>query len=248
MAKDLFSKQSDLYARYRPTYPKELYEYILSFVKEKNIAWDCATGNGQAAVVLAEYFKKVIATDISAAQIEKAIPKENIEYSVCPAESTPFADNSFDLVTVAQAYHWIKWDEFQKEVTRVCKPGAVIAIWMYYNHTTGNDKIDNAVKDFYENVTKSYWDYERKYVEDLYTSVDFDYELLPAKKFETTLHWQREDLLGYISSWSAVQKYIKTNGRSPVPMIGEEIKKLWLEGEVKKVVFPIYLKLGKVSK
>ena len=137
MAKDLFSKQSDLYARYRPTYPKELYEYILSFVKEKNTAWDCATGNGQAAVVLADHFKKVIATDISAAQIDKAIKKENIEYSVCPAESTPFEENTFDLVTVAQAYHWINWKEFKKEVTRVCKPGAIIAIWVYYRNIPG---------------------------------------------------------------------------------------------------------------
>src|SRR5262245_43157313 len=123
MAKDLFSKQSDLYAKYRPTYPKKLYEYILSFVIERNTAWDCATGNGQAAVILSDYFKKVIATDISAAQIEKAIPKENIEYSICSAELTSFAENTFDLVTVAQAYHWIKWKEFKKEVTRVCKPG-----------------------------------------------------------------------------------------------------------------------------
>jgi len=105
MAKDLFSTQSDLYAKYRPTYPKELYDHILSFVKEKNTAWDCATGNGQAAVVLADHFKKVVATDISSAQIDKAVIKENIEYLVCPAESNPFTDNTFDLVTVAQAYH-----------------------------------------------------------------------------------------------------------------------------------------------
>jgi len=78
MAKDLFSTQSDLYARYRPTYPKRLYEYVFSFVKEKNTAWDCATGNGQAAVVLADHVKKVIATDISAAQIDKAIKKKTL--------------------------------------------------------------------------------------------------------------------------------------------------------------------------
>ena len=248
MAKDLFSKQSDLYARYRPTYPKELYEYIFSFVKEKNTAWDCATGNGQAAVVLAEYFKKVIATDISAAQIEKATLKNNIEYLVCPAESTPFRENTFDLVTIAQAYHWIKWTDFKKEVTRVCKPGAIIAAWMYYDHTTGDGKIDKAVKDFYNNVTRPYWDYERKYVEDKYSAVEFDYEVLPAKGFETTLKWQREDLVGYISSWSAIQKFIKENGHPPIPIIEEKIKKLWLEGELKKVTFPIYLKLGRVLK
>lgn len=248
MAKDLFSNRSDLYAKYRPTYPKELFEYIVSFVKEKNVAWDCATGNGQAAVVLADHFKKVIATDISAAQIEKAVKKENIEYSVCAAESTPFADNTFDLVTVAQAYHWIKWKEFKKEVTRICKPNAVIAIWTYYDRITEDEKIDKAVNYFYENVTKPYWDYERKYVEEKYSTVEFDYELLPVKEFETVLHWQREDLLGYVSSWSAVQKFIKQNGHSPVPILEEEINKLWPEGETKKVVFPIYLKLGRIIK
>ena len=248
MAKDLFSKQSDLYARYRPTYPSELYEYILSFVKEKNIAWDCATGNGQAAIVLADHFKKVVATDISAAQIEKATPKGNIEWLVCQAESTPFAESTFDLVTVAQAYHWIKWKEFRNEVRRVCKNNAVIAVWLYYNHTTGDMGIDNVVRDFYENVTRPYWDYERKYVEELYATVEFDYELLPVKNFEITLNWQGEDLLGYISSWSAIQKYVKVNGHSPIPIIEKVIKKLWPEDEKKQVTFPIYLKLGRVSK
>jgi ubiquinone/menaquinone biosynthesis C-methylase UbiE len=248
MAKDLFSKQSDLYARYRPTYPKELYDYILSFVKEKNTAWDCATGNGQAAAVLADHFKKVIATDISAAQIDKAIRKENIEYLVCPAESTPFEENTFDLVTVAQAYHWIKWDEFRKEVSRVCNPGAIIAAWTYNRNKIGDKKIDDAVYSFYENVTKPYWDYERKYVEELYATVEFDYELLPVKQFETTLNWQREDMIGYISSWSAIQKYIKANGHSPISIIEEELNKFWPEGEVKKVSFPIYLKLGRINK
>ncbi len=248
MAKDLFSTQSDLYAKYRPTYPKELYEYILSFVKEKDIAWDCATGNGQAAVVLADYFKKVCATDISAAQIDKAAKKENIEYSVCPAEATSFEENTFDLVTVAQAYHWIKWGEFREEVFRVCKPGAVIAIWTYYRNITGDKKIDDAIYDFYENVTKPYWDYERKYVEEKYETVDFDYKSLPVKNFETTLEWQSEDMLGYVSSWSAIQKFIKANGYSPVSKLGEQLKNIWPKDEVKKIVFPIYLKLGRITK
>jgi len=248
MGKDLFSKQSDLYARYRPTYPKELYDHILSFIKEKNTAWDCATGNGQAAVVLADHFKKVMATDISAAQIDKAIKKDNIEYSVCSAESTPFEENTFDLVTVAQAYHWIKWKDFKKEVTRVCKPSAIIAIWTYYRNTTGVKKVDDAVYNFYENVTRPYWDDARKYVEEKYSTVEFDYDLLPVKVFETTLNWQREDMIGYISSWSAIQKYITINGNSPILIIEEEINKLWPKGEVRKVSFPIYLKLGRVVK
>jgi ubiquinone/menaquinone biosynthesis C-methylase UbiE len=248
MAKDLFSNQSDLYARYRPHYPKELFDYIVSFVNNRDTAWDCATGNGQAASVLADYFEQVIATDISAAQLEKAVQKNNITYSVCPAESTPFSDNTFDLVTVAQAYHWIKWKAFRKEVIRVSKPGAVIAVWMYYNHNTHDEKVGTAVRNFYETVTKPYWEYERKYVEEKYETVEFDYELLPVKQFESVLNWHREDLLGYVSSWSAIQKIIKANGYSPVPELAKELKTLWPDNEIKKVSFPVYLKLGRISK
>ena len=248
MAKDLFSTQSDLYAKYRPAYPKELYDHIFSFLIEKNAAWDCATGNGQAAVVLADHFKKVMATDISTAQIENAVRKENIESLVCPAESTPFEDNSFDLITVAQAYHWIRWDAFKKEVTRVGKPGSVIAVWMYGGHRTDDEKINDIRRDFYENVTTPYWESERKHVDDNYTTADFDYELLPTKEFQIVLHWKRKDWLGYISTWSAVQKYIKVNGHSPIPILDEKTKTLWPEEEVKKVMFPLHLKLGRVSK
>src|SRR5687767_2083297 len=248
MTKDQFSKQADLYARFRPTYPPVLFDYILSYVNEKKIAWDCATGNGQAAVELANHFKKVFATDISAAQIEKATRKENIEYLLCPAESTPFTENTFDLVTVAQAYHWLQWDKFREEAFRVCIPGAVIAVWVYYDHTTGDEKVDAAVKDFYKNITGPYWDYERKYVEEKYASVAFDFALLPDRSFETVLKWKRDDLLGYISSWSAVQKFIKEKGHSPIPEFEKNIKKLWGENDMKKVTFPIYLKLGRVMK
>ena len=78
--------------------------------------------------------------------------------------------------------------------------------------------------------------------------MEFDYDPLPVKDFETILEWKREDMSGYIGSWSAIQKFMKTNGYSPVPMIEEEINRLWPEGEVKKVVFPIYLKLGRIIK
>ena len=248
MTKDQFSRQADLYARHRPTYPPALYDYIVSFVNEKNNAWDCATGNGQAAVDLANHFKKVIATDISAAQIEKAVKKDNIEYLLCPAESTPFIENTFDLVTVAQAYHWLNWEKFREEVFRVCKPGAVIAIWVYYDHTTGDEKVDAVIKDFYKNTIGPYWDYERKYVEEKYASVAFDFALLPTRNFETVLQWQRQDLFGYISSWSAVQKFIKEKGYSPLPAIEKRLKKIWKENEMKHVIFPVYLKLGRVMK
>lgn len=249
MAKDLFSSQADLYAKYRPTAPQELYDHIYSFLHATDIAWDCATGNGQAAIVLADHFKKVVASDISEAQLSKAPRKENIEYVLCPGESTPFAENSFDLVTVSQAYHWLKWDLFKKEVTRVCKPGAVLAIWTYGGHRTEDEKVNKAVQDFYKGITDPYWEPERRFVDEKYESVDFDYDLLPSKNFDAVFHWKREELLGYISTWSALQKFIKANGYSFMPMIEEIVTAQWPENnEVKRVVFPVYLRIGRTNK
>src|SRR5436305_14034007 len=125
MPKDLFSEQAEFYARYRPSYPRDLFDYIVSFVPGRKRAWDCATGNGQAASLLADYFEIVDATDISESQLDKAVHKENIIYHVCPAEKTVFAENSFDLITVATAYHWLDWPAFYKEASRVGRPGAV---------------------------------------------------------------------------------------------------------------------------
>jgi len=104
--KDRFSKQATAYAAFRPTYPNELYRFILSQVKEKNAAWDCATGNGQVARDLSPHFEEVQATDSSANQIENAFALPNIHYSVSTAEKTFFPESTFDLVTVGQAIHW----------------------------------------------------------------------------------------------------------------------------------------------
>src|SRR5882672_948119 len=121
--KDLFSAQAKQYAAFRPTYPEALYDFIFQHVHGNENAWDCATGNGQVAQRLARQFKKVYATDISQKQLDQASPANNIHYAVSPAESTPFPDHQFDLITVGQALHWFDLDKFYAEVKRVIKPG-----------------------------------------------------------------------------------------------------------------------------
>lgn len=248
MAKDLFSEQSKVYAQFRPTYPQELFEYILQFVGERKSAWDCATGNGQAASVLAGYFEKVKASDISEAQINNAVKKNNIEYYVCSAEETPFAKNSFDLITVAQAYHWLNWKKFHDEASRVGKQNAVVAIWTYNLLVCEDEQVNKVIRHFYRDITGSYWDYERRYVDDGYSTVDFDFELLPSNNFQTTVNWTREHLKGFFLSWSAVQRYIKLNQRNPVSLIEKDIDAVWKENEQKEIRFPIFLRIGRILK
>jgi ubiquinone/menaquinone biosynthesis C-methylase UbiE len=248
MAKDLFSEQASAYALYRPGYPRELFEYILSFVSSTSRAWDCATGNGQAAQSLALLFDHVDATDISEAQLKKAIPASNIHYHLCPAEKTPFPDDSFDLITVATAYHWLNWDAFHKEARRVAKSNGIIAIWAYDIFHSDDPLLTKLVEHFYRDITGPYWDPERKYVDEHYTTVKFEFDELPARDFEQTLNWTREQVKGYLSSWSAVQHYIDKNGTSPLIIIEEELNKIWEEGEVKSVRFPLFLRIGRIAK
>ena len=248
MTKDLFSSQAEAYARYRPSYPKELFAYILSFVKEKKIAWDCATGNGQAAVVLANDFQQVEATDISEAQLANAVQKENVRYKVSPAEHTPFPNNNFDLITVATAYHWLNWAAFYVEATRVAKPGAVVAVWAYNIVQCNDAGINAAVHRFYFDVIFSYWDKERRHVENAYRTVDFNFAPLPEKEFFIDCVWTRNDLLGYVSTWSSVQHYQQQQGESPLPILEKELQTAWAENEPKNFRFPLFLKIGRVTK
>ena len=248
MAKDLFSNQASIYAQYRPGYPHELFEHILQYVNNKETAWDCATGNGQAALELARYFEKVIATDISEKQLQQAPPHEKITWQASTAENTPFADNSFDCITVAQAYHWFQFDAFHKEVVRVAKPQAVIAIWGYSLVVCNNEALNNIIKTFYRETVGPYWDKERRYIDDHYTTVPFPYDVLPSKEFKINVQWNRQQLIGYFNTWSSVQHFIKANQYNPVNELAAAIEQVWSGDDVMDFYFPLFLKLGRVRK
>ena len=244
--KDNFSSQSERYAKHRPQYPPALLEFITSFVKNKNLAWDCGTGNGQTAKELSKYFQNVYATDISNKQIEHAVKKKNINYAVEPAEKTILQNNSVDLITVSQALHWFHFDKFYNEVKRVSTKNTVIAVWTY--SLLQIDPITNSIiHNYHFNTLKDYWDEERKFVDDGYATIPFPFEQIKTPEFFIELNWDTADLDGYLNTWSALQKFIKENNYNPVPELMKEIRHTWPDNEIKKISFPIHLKMACVS-
>lgn len=245
--KDNFSRQSELYAKYRPAYPQELFDFILNHVTSKDAAWDSGTGNGQTAKELAKYFKKVFATDISEKQIQKGYKAENIFYSVQPAERTNFEDNSFDLITVSQALHWFAFNEFYAEVKRVTKPGGWIAIWTYTLPSI-SPGIDELVQvKLYKEVLGSYWDYERRLVDEKYATIPFPFNEISCPVFKMYFEWTLEELIGYTNTWSALQKFVAVNSFNPADALKKQIEPHWT-GEKMAISFPIYLRMGQVAK
>jgi ubiquinone/menaquinone biosynthesis C-methylase UbiE len=245
MIKDYFSQQSKLYAAFRPTYPDNLYEFIFQHLKNHDVAWDCATGNGQVAQKLATVFSNVFATDISQQQIDEGFSADNIFYSVGSAEKISFDDHQFDLITVGQALHWINTADFYKEVNRTAKQGALLAVWGY-SLLRVNPKIDDRFEDFYFNIVGPYWDAARKLVEQKYKYIPFPFEEIRSPEFFIEAQWSLDQFSGYLSSWSSTRQYIKENGKDPVPEFIETIKPLWKTEETKAIRFPVFLKLGKV--
>ncbi|MGW1456306.1 class I SAM-dependent methyltransferase [Salegentibacter agarivorans] len=242
--KDNFSTQSSSYARYRPAYPQELYKFLKEKLTITETAWDCGTGNGQVAGELANFFQKVEATDISKQQLENAVKKPNIQYSVKRAEETNFPDNSFDLITVAQAVHWFNFKTFYNEVERVLKPNGIIAI-IGYSLFKSNLETDKLIHKFYKDIIGPFWDEERRYLDEKYQTIPFPFQEIETPAFQQEYQWSFDHLIGYLETWSAVKHYEKEKGENPVNLIKNELKTAF--GNENKIVFPILLRLGKLN-
>lgn len=244
--KDNFSVQADAYAQFRPHYPVELLAEILSHVEKRDTALDLATGNGQVASMLSNYFESVYASDISNEQIAHAIQGPNVVYEVEAAEATSFSDSQFDLITVAQAIHWFDFDRFYHEVCRILKPEGTFAVLGYGLFET-DPETDLILKEFYYDIVGPYWDSERRYIDEMYQTIPFPFEEIAVPKFENRLVWDFEQLVGYLETWSATRHYIKANGDSPIDLIRERLRKSW-ENSTKEVVFPLILRIGRLKK
>ena len=246
-SKDNFSKQANKYAIFRPVYPQALYDFIFSHCNAKVNAWDCATGNGQVARELSKFFENIYATDISQKQIDNAFKADNIKYTIAKAEKTTFDDNFFDLITVGQALHWFDFDDFHQEIKRIGKNGGIIAAWGYGFLNISNE-IDEIISKFYYDKIGPYWDPERRFVEEKYESIPFPFENISSPAFEIKVEWTLNQLIGYLNTWSSVQKYIAAHGSNPVDEINGSLINAWGADEVKAVTFPLFVKIGKIIK
>lgn len=244
--KDNFSKHAASYAKYRPAYPRALYEFVVSRLHNKRAAWDCGTGNGQAAIEIAKEVELVQATDISEKQIENAPRAKNIVYSVQPVEHTSFPNDSFDLITVAQALHWFKLDDFYSEVKRVARQGAVLAAWTY-SLVRISTEIDALIAAHHFNTLARYWDDERKYVDAEYKTIPFPFEKIQTPVFFIDYEWTKDELEGYLNTWSGLQNFMRVHPYNPVDELMVRIRPFWLS-EKMKISFPIHLLMGRIEK
>ena len=244
MSLDRFSAQAAAYARFRIDYPAALYAWLLPLVPGRRRAWDCATGNGQVALVLAESFAEIDATDLSANQLAQAPARPNIRYQTARAEHTPFPDHVFDLITVGQAVHWFDPAPYHREVRRVARSGAVLAEWGY-GLVQISPEIDPLVQHFYHETLGPYWDANRWHIDDEYARLPFPSADVRRAHFAERRLWSAAWFLDYLRTWSSVQNYQKQHGTDPVLLLADELVSRWGPGE-RAVTFPVFARAGRL--
>ena len=245
--KDHFSGHAADYAKFRPNYPPEFFDYLAAISPERELAWDCATGNGQAAVGLVEHFARVIATDASAQQIASAQPDPSISYRVAPAEVSGIDPDSVDLILVAQALHWFDMNQFFTEAKRVSKEGRILAVSAYI-HVNVDPDIDAILSRFYHETTGPYWPPERELVETNFETIRFPFPELSSHQFEMRQQWNLAQLAGYLRTWSATKRFIAASGFDPVDSLVRELGRFWHNPEqARQVTWPLKLRTFRVA-
>ena len=241
-----FSPIAKQYAAFRPRYPDELLAFLASLVHPRHLAWDCATGNGQAALGLVEYFDKVIATDVSAEQIRHATQHPQIEYRVANAEQSGLADHSVDLIVAATAMHWFNIRNFYKEVRRIGRPESVLAAWTYHAGYI-EPPFGKILKRFYDEVVSPYFAPGARLVDERYETIRLPGKEIEVPQFWMNTTWNMEQMLGFIRSWSGTQRYIQERGEDPVKLIVGELENLWGDrAKTYTIRWPLFVKVSRL--
>jgi SAM-dependent methyltransferase len=241
--KDHFSGGSDAYERYRPDYPPTLYAWLASQSPARRQAVDVATGNGQAAIGLAEHFDAVTACDASAAQLAAARPHPRVTFRREPAESLSLPSHSVDLLVAAQAAHWFDWDAFVAEAWRVLRPGGLFAVWCY-GLFRATPAIERLVQDFARDVVGPCWPRERRHVDEGYRDLVPPFPPVDAPPFEMQADWDCESALGYLGTWSAVTRHRLRTGRDPLALMTQPLTAAWGPGR-RRLSWPLVLRAAR---
>jgi len=242
--KDHFSEAAHGYVAYRPRYPAELFEWLAEQVSPRSEAWDAGTGNGQAAVDLAEHFAHVTATDASPDQIAHALAHPRVTYHVGSAEESGLDGDTFMLVTAAQALHWFNIPAFFAEARRVLKPGGVLAVWTYREPVLDDDLADAELKRF-EDLVGPFWPPERAIVETGYRTVAMPFEPVDAPQFNMEHAATRGMMVGYARTWSATRRFAAAVGFDPVIEFEQRLAAVWPEDETRQLVWQMHVRAGR---
>jgi SAM-dependent methyltransferase len=245
---DHYSGHADAYARHRPRYPDELFAWLASVIPARALAWDAGTGNGQVAIALTGYLDRVVATDASADQLARAEAHERVEYRNEPADRVSLPSGSVDLITAGAAAHWFELEGFYREVRRVGKSGAVVALFSYGPRDIDiADAVSPIVHRFQDQVLDGYWPERIQYVHDRYATLPFPFDEIAVPPLVMRAEWTQSELLAFLETWSASQRFFQQRGTCATDEIAPDLARAWGDPERRREIrCPLFARAGRV--
>jgi len=239
-AQDHFSSIAPQYVAGRISYPENLYRFLATQCRGHDLAWDCATGSGQAALDLAQTYSRVIATDISKELLALAQPNPRISYRFAPAEESGIESGTVDLITVAQALHWFDLPRFWTEAKRVLKQDGVLAFWGY-NWPRVQPAVDRVLEDFKAAISSS-WPERSTILHGRYDSIRPPFPEISPPAFEASAQWELDDYMAHLRSWSGTRYYRERTGKDAAEQFRPVFVEAWQEGRL-SVSWPLILRV-----
>ncbi|WP_430332625.1 methyltransferase domain-containing protein [Rhodococcus sp. ACT016] len=239
-----FDHGGEAYARFRPEYPARLSMFLASLAPSTDLAVDVGCGSGQLTSQLARYFDTTIGIDPSGDQLENARPQERIRYVQAPAEDLPVPDGSAALITAAQSAHWFDRPAFYAEARRIAAEGAVIAL-ISYGLMQLEPELHERFQRFYRREIGPYWPPERKLVDNGYADIEFPFSEFSAPPMEIGKIWSLDELLGYLSTWSAVRRADEAGKSEVLQAFADDLTELWGDpAATRSVTWPVNMRVG----
>lgn len=243
---DHFSGNADAYARYRPRYPDELFAWLASVSPGRALAWDAGTGNGQVAIALAGHFDRVVATDASGDQLARSVAHERVEYRNEPSDRVSLLSGSVDLITAGAAAHWFELEGFYREVRRVGKRGAIVALFSYGPRDIA-DAVDPIVHRFQDEVLDGFWPERIQYVHDRYATLPFPFDEIAVPPFVMSADWNLGEFVAFLDTWSASQRYFQQRGTRAVDEVAPDLARAWGDpARRREVRCPLFVRAGRL--
>ncbi len=210
---------------------------------QRELAWDAGCGSGQLTIALARHFTRVVGSDPSPSQLANAQRAPSVEYLLASADLPMLDARSVDLAVSAQAAHWFHWPRYVAEVERVTRPGAVVGLVSY-----GILKLDGEagelVTRYYKGDVGPHWPAERKHVENGYRELKWPWAEITPPPIDMTASWSREQLIGYVATWSATARMIRAVGPEPYQRLERELTKIWPDDERRTIAWPLTVRLA----
>lgn len=222
----LFSSHSEAYAQFRPTYPPALFAWLASQCAGTEQALDIATGNAQAALPLTGHFEQVFACDASPSQLFATEDWHRVHRFACRAEQLPLKAGQLDLITVAQALHWFATDSFFTEVQRALKPEGLFCAWCY-SLLRIEPGLDEIIHRLHGEILDGFWPDGRASVDAGYRDISPPFPLIEVPSFHIEASWSFAQLIGYLSTWSAVKRWQQKHARDLIADLQPELLQRW---------------------